>query len=352
MTDVEELAGRVLAVGIAGVQLDDATTRALAALRPGAVVLFRRNVEDPRQLRALVAALHRLPSRPLVAIDHEGGRVTRLGPPFTAFPAAAELGRAGAEAAHAIGAAIGRELASVGIDIDFAPVLDIASAAGPSFIGDRAFATDPADVAALALAFADGLLASGVLPCGKHFPGHGATTTDSHLDRPMVRQTRAQLLARELIPFGAAIRAGWPMLLSAHVLYPSLDGERVATLSPAIATTVLRRDLGFRGVLWSDDLTMRAVSAELSAPEAAVAALAAGVDGVLVCHDLDEAHRAAERLCAAVGSGALPARRLHEAAERIAAIPASRQVRRLALPCGAHAELAERVRVMATVQRA
>jgi beta-N-acetylhexosaminidase len=349
--DIADAAGRVIAVGIPGPALDATTTEALEAIGPGAVVLFRRNVETPEQLDALVDALHRLPSRPLVAIDHEGGSVSRFGPPFTAFPTAAELGRAGVDSARAVGEAIGRELASVGIDVDFAPVLDV-GAGDAAFIGDRAFSSDARRVAELGLAFAAGLTAAGVLPCGKHFPGHGATATDSHHERPVVMRSRAEILERELVPFRAAVDAHVPMLLSGHVVYPALDPERIATLSPVIATTLLRHEIGFRGVLWSDDLSMRAVSDHLPIPDAAVAAIAAGVDGVLNVHDLEPGRRAKEQLLAAVESKALPAQRLREAADRIAAVSARRAAAPLALPCDAHAELAERVRVMAATQRA
>ena len=352
MKELRDLGGRVIAAGIPGPALDAASRRALAELRPGAVILFRRNVKSPAQMRALTAALHRLPSRPLVAIDHEGGRVTRLSPPFTAFPAAADVGRAGVAAARAVGKAIGRELASVGIDINFAPVLDIGS--DTSVMGDRAFAADPAAVAELAVAFAAGLLAGGVLPCGKHFPGHGATATDSHHERPVVTASRDTILARELVPFRAAAHAELPMLMTSHILYPALDPARIATLSPAIAHTLLRRELGFAGVLWSDDLTMRAASDERTPAEAAVTALAAGVDGVLVCHDLQEAQQAADAIARAVGDGELLPTRLREAAARIAAVTARRRrrIRRLELPAPAHVELAERVRVMAATRRA
>jgi beta-N-acetylhexosaminidase len=165
-------------------------------------------------------------------------------------------------------------------------------------------------------------------------------------------RSRAEILERELVPFRAAVDAHVPMLLSGHVVYPALDPERVATLSPVIATTLLRHEIGFRGVLWSDDLSMRAVSDHLPIPDAAVAAIAAGVDGVLIVHDLELARRAKEQLLAAVESGALPAQRLREAAQRIAAVPARRAAAPLELPCDAHAALAERVRVMAAAQRA
>ena len=350
MRDIADAAGRVIAVGIPGPALDAATAEAIEAIGPGAIVLFRRNVETPEQLGALVDALHGLPSRPLVAIDHEGGRVTRLGPPFTAFPTAAEIGRAGVDSAHAVGEAIGRELASAGIDVDFAPVLDV-GADDAAFIGDRAYSSDARRVAELGLAFAAGLTAAGVLPCGKHFPGHGATATDSHHERPVVMRSRAEILERELVPFRAAA-AHVPMLMTGHVVYPALDPERIATLSPVIATTLLRHDVGFRGVLWSDDLSMRAVSDYLTLPDAAVAAIAAGVDGVLIVHDLELGRRAKQQLLAAVERGTLPAQRLREAVKRIASVPARRTAAPLELPCDAHAELAERVRVMAATQRA
>jgi beta-N-acetylhexosaminidase len=346
--------GRLIAAGIPGPTLDAAARRTLERVHPGVVVLFRRNVVDPEQLRALVADLHQLAAPPLVAIDHEGGRVTRLAAPFTAFPSAAEIGRAGVAAARAVGEAVGRELASVGIDVDFAPVLDVGDAAGASILGSRAFGSDPAVVAETGAAFAAGLLAAGVLPCGKQFPGHGATSDDSHLTRPVVTRSRAELAAVDLVPFRAAIGVGVPMLMTAHVLYPALDAHRIATLSPAIVGDLLRRDLRFDGVLWSDDLLMQSVASELPPADAAVAAIAAGVDGVLICHDLTEARLAAERLQAAVGSSALPAARMRQALDRMAALHARRPARPapLALPAAAHVALADEVRRVAAAQRA
>jgi beta-N-acetylhexosaminidase len=347
--DTGEMAGRVLAVGFDGTTLEPETRRALERLRPGVVILFGRNVVEREQLAALIAALHGLPSWPLVAIDHEGGRVSRLGPPFTAFPTAAEIGRAGAAAARAVGEAIGRELASLGIDIDFAPVLDVGDAAGTSVIGDRAFGSEPGHVAELGVAFAAGLHAGGVLACGKHFPGHGGTASDSHETLPVITRSRAELDAIDLPPFRAAIAAGLPMLMTSHVLYPALDPERLATASPRIAGGLLRGELGFRGVLWSDDLTMRAITRRRRPADGAVEALAAGLDGVLICHDLDEAQRAAERVWRAV-----PAPRLRQAAARVAALRVPRRPADppLALPAAAHAALAEAVRAMAAARDA
>ena len=347
------LAGRVLTVGVPGAQLDGATRRALIALAPGGVVLFRRNVETVAQLRRLVAALHALPSRPRVAIDHEGGRVQRLVAPFTHFPAAADVGRAGVAAARAVGQAMGRELSAIGIDNNSAPVLDVPRAGGSDAIGERGFAAEPHRAAALAVAFLRGLQRGGVLPCGKHFPGHGAATADSHLTLPVVRRSRRALARTEMAPFRAAIAAGVPLLMTAHVRYPALDARRCATLSPAILGDLLRSALGFRGIVVSDDLAMRAISDHRDVPNAAQAALAAGVDWLLVCHDLATAQRAADRLVAAALRCTRFATRLRDAATRVAALPARSATRpALRLPVAAHAALADRIAAVAAAARA
>jgi len=346
MTTVHDaIIGRVITTGIPGPRLDAATRRALEQLAPSGVVLFDRNIEDVAQLRELTAALHALPSRPLVAIDHEGGRVTRLGPPLTQFPAAAAVGRGGPEATHAVGRAMGLELASLGIDVDYAPVLDVHSNPANPVIGDRAFSNDPA--AALAVAFMRGLQSAGLLPCGKHFPGHGDTDRDSHLELPVVRRGVAALQATELAPFRAAIAAEIPMLMTAHVLYPALDRDRAATLSPAILHGLLRDELGFRGVVVSDDLDMRAVSDHAAVPEAAVASLRAGVDWLLLCNDLEQSLRVAERVEAARVRGELDADALTASAARIARLRAAvRPGQPVTLPVPAHAALAARLRGM------
>ena len=191
----------------------------------------------------------------MVAIDHEGGRVLRLGEPFTQFPPAAVVGRTrNPDLAYRVGHAMGVELASVGIDLSFAPVLDVHSNPANPVIGDRAFGSDPALVSEMGIALMRGLHDGGVLSCGKHFPGHGDTEKDSHLELPVVRRSRAELEQTELVPFRAAIAAGVPMLMSAHVLYPALDPEHPATLSRAILTDLLRGELHFDGVVASDDL--------------------------------------------------------------------------------------------------
>jgi beta-N-acetylhexosaminidase len=342
------LAGAVLMTGIPGPRLDGATRAALETLRPSGIVLFRRNVESPDQLADLTAALHALPSHPLVAIDHEGGRVMRVGAPFTLFPPARAIARMGdPEIARAVGRAMGVELASVGIDVNFAPVLDVDSNPDNPVIGDRAFGATPVEVSAYALPFLQGLQEAGVLGCGKHFPGHGDTDRDSHVELPVVRKRRADLEATELVPFRAAIAAGVPLLMTAHVLYPALD-ERPATLSPRICRDLLRTELGFTGVLVSDDLAMQAVSGTAALPEVAVAALGAGVDWLLVCNDLALAQAAAARIADALDGGALDAAGIAASAARIRRLRPHRVAPPpVHLPITAHAALAERIRAAA-----
>ena len=282
-------------VGIPGPTLDAPTRAFLAEHPPGGVILFKRNVRSAAQLRRLVAAIHDTGAGvpPLVALDHEGGRVHRLSPPFTRFPPAFTIGARGdARLVEAVGRAMGRELRAVGIDLDFAPVLDVWSNPRNRVIGDRAFASEPARVARFGLALARGLARAGVIACGKHFPGHGASTGDSHFVLPRMRRSRRMLAATDLVPFARAIAAGLPALLTAHVVYPALDPRRPATLSPLICRDLLRRRLGFRGVLFSDDLDMNAVAARTTPARIAVQALQAGCDMLLSCQSIDTARTA------------------------------------------------------------
>ena len=219
---------------------------------------------------------------------------------------------------------MGVELASVGIDLSFAPVLDVHSNPANPVIGDRAFGSDPALVSEMGIALMRGLHDGGVLSCGKHFPGHGDTEKDSHLELPVVRRSRAELEHTELVPFRAAIAAGVPMLMSAHVLYPALDPEHPATLSRAILTDLLRGELRFDGVVASDDLHMRAIVNHGSIGDAAVASLLAGADALLVCQELQRAVEAFMAIENAVAKGALDAGLITAAAARIERLRARR----------------------------
>jgi beta-N-acetylhexosaminidase len=337
-------------VGIPGPRLDPATRRILTEHPPGGVILFRRNIRTAAQLRSLIATLRELGAgaEPLIALDHEGGRVHRLPAPFTHFPPAATVARGGVRAVEAVGQAMGRELAAVGIDLDFAPVLDVWSNPRNQVIGDRAFGTTPDVVARLGLAQARGLSRGGVVPCGKHFPGHGGTVGDSHHVLPRVRASRRALARVDLPPFARAIAAGIPALMTAHVVYDALDPRRPATLSARICRDLLRRRLGFRGVLFSDDLDMQAVAGRRTPERSAVGALAAGCDMLLACQSLDAAVRAMLGVERAVERGTLDAQavaqsllRIHGLRRRVARLRPGRAAGRLAWP--AHARLARQV---------
>jgi beta-N-acetylhexosaminidase len=344
MDETRRLAGDVIATGIPGTQLDAATRHSLEELAPSGIILFRRNFADVEQLRALVRDLHALPSSPLVCIDHEGGPVVRLAEPFTHFPAAADVAQtADPEIAYAVGLAMGRELAAVGIDVDFAPVLDVNSNPANPVIGRRAFGSDAAHATAFGVATMRGLLAAGVLPCGKHFPGHGDTDLDSHLALPRVERARAVLEATELVPFRAAIAAGIPLLMTAHVVYAALDAERPATLSPFILRDLLRNELGYAGVVVSDDLEMRAVAAHHDVADAALASLAAGVDWLLVGNDLALSLRVGERLRTALATAEIDRERVRDAARRVRSLRVPKPRERIDLPAEAHRRLRDRI---------
>jgi beta-N-acetylhexosaminidase len=351
-SDLQSAVGRLLFVGIPGPALDDDTRRVLIELAAGGVTLFRRNIGDPVAVAALCDALHALPSEPLVAIDQEGGRVLRLGEPFTRFPPAAAIGQLGdAAIAYQVGRAIGTELASIGVDLDFAPVLDVHSNPDNPIIGDRSFGPDPALVTEMALATMRGLRDAGIIPCGKHFPGHGDTAQDSHVALPVVRRSRAEMERIELPPFRAAIAAGVPMLLTAHVVYTALDADHPATLSRRIVSDVLRGELGFDGVIATDDLEMRAILDHHGIGNAAVAALRAGVDVVLICEDLARARVARDAIVDAVESGTLDGDSVTAAAARVTRLrpaAAPQQPTVCEFPNHAHRALLDRIHTATT----
>lgn len=343
-------AGQLVMAGLPGPEIDRETRDFLRTYAPGGVILFRRNAGGPARLRRFVAEVKALGSGvpPLVAIDHEGGRVHRLRRPFTHFPPARQIGRRGTRAARAVGLAMGRELAAVGIDLDFAPVLDVATNPRNAVIGDRAFSDDPTEATRLALAFSEGLLRGGVLPCGKHFPGHGGTVGDSHHVLPRDGRSRRVLERDAIAPFRTAVAAGMPALMTAHVVYPALDPDRPATLSPVIATRLLRRRLGFHGALFSDDLEMQAVAGRRQPARAAVDALGAGCDMLLVCNALTVAADVIEHLADAIARGRVPAARYAEALGRIQMLRRLRRPSRTGGPLVWPTHAALRRRVSAT----
>jgi beta-N-acetylhexosaminidase len=286
----------------------------------GGIILFRRNVESPEQV-AQVAWEARQLARDLplwVGVDQEGGRVARLRRPFTEWPPAIALGRSGrADLAARFARALATELAAVGISLDFAPVLDVLTNPRNPVIGDRALAETAEDAGRLGAAVVRELQARGIAACGKHFPGHGESSVDSHLELPVLDLSPERLRRVELVPFKEAIAAGVAGLMPGHLLVPALDADRPATISPAILQGLLREDLGFDGVVFTDDLDMKGIAGRLTRDQALVAAIGAGCDAGLLCGTDCATHAAAlEALVHAVEREELPLKRIEEALSR------------------------------------
>ena len=329
----------------------------------GGVVLFARNVEEPAQVADLAREAAELSkTAPVwVAIDQEGGRVQRVKAPLTVWPPAATIGRANdLDLTRRFGRALARELRAMGITFDFAPVLDVLTRRDNPAIGDRALSDDPALVATHGVAFIDALQKAGLPACAKHFPGHGEASVDSHEVLPVVDLPPDRFERVEWVPFRAAIEAGVDAVMSCHLLVPSLDDQRPATLSPAIIAGRLRGQLGFGGLVLTDDMDMKAISLQYEPGEAAALAVAAGCDGVLQCGgDLERVFAALEGLVRALEDDSLSATRMDEAIGRHMALKGrylSDEAKRLAPPAptlrevigsAEHALVAEQMRQFA-----
>ncbi len=320
---VRDRVGQLLMVGFEGTELSPEDVDWLREYRPGGVILFARNVADPEQTARLTNALQEHAPNPplLIAIDEEGGRVSRLPPGFTTFPAASLVAaQPSPDAAYDAAQVTASELRAVGINMNMAPVLDVNTNPANPVIGDRAYGADPRRVRTVGLAVMEGLQGHGVIPCGKHFPGHGDTMTDSHDVLPVVDADRARLDDVELAPFREAIRREIPVIMTAHVRYPALDADAPATLSRPILTDLLRNELGFHGVTLTDDMEMRAILDHESMGEASVRAVRAGADMILVCHRRDRQREAILAIERALERGELSWERLESGVERIRAL--------------------------------
>jgi beta-N-acetylhexosaminidase len=344
--------GELILFGFEGKTAPPELSARIAAGRALGVILFARNLGAPDEIAALTRALADAAPADgppiVVSLDQEGGRVQRVKAPLTVWPAMARVAAVGDLAyTEAVGRAMALEIAALGFNVDYAPVLDVHTNAANPIIGDRAFGTEPRAAAAQALAFWRGLESAGVRGCGKHFPGHGDTATDSHLELPRVDAGEERLRAVELVPFAAACEARVPMLMTAHVVYPAIDTEP-ATMSKRWLVDVARGELHFDGVIVSDDLDMKAVHERWSTREVVRRSLAAGCDAFLACRDAEVQRDAEEALDFAAHDPAL-APRLSESAARVRAFRAT--LRRFdgtsdwrALPLDEHERLAARAR--------
>jgi beta-N-acetylhexosaminidase len=300
MATLKEKVGQMFIVGVRGESLAHEEESILERYPFGGFILFHHNCSEPAQMLCLCRGLWQTGNThpPFIAIDQEGGRVHRLPKPFTHFPPAAQLGQMGdLNLAYRAAQATAEELALAGINLDFAPVLDVNSNPKNPVIGDRAFAADPQKVSALGERWIQGLRDGGIIPCGKHFPGHGDTDKDSHFALPVVDRPLTELEKVELPPFVGACRNQIESLMTAHVLYRALDPQLPATLSRKIVTGLLREKLDFDGVVFSDDMEMRAISDNYSLERAVALCVRGGIDAMLFCHDLSRAIHAFEFLC-------------------------------------------------------
>ncbi len=320
METLREKVGQMFLVGCQGEVLTHEERLLFAEYQFSGVILFKRNCAEPAQLLALCRSLWEsaLAIPPFIAIDQEGGSVHRLPAPFTHFPAAARIGEKGnIELALRLGRAVAEELKLVGINLNFAPVLDVNSNPANPIIGARAFGATPKQAIEIGSAWTQGLRDGGVIPCGKHFPGHGDTEKDSHLELPTVKKSIDELKAVELPPFAHACRDRIAALMTAHVLYPALDPNLPATLSEPIVTGLLRHQFGFDGVVFSDDMAMKAIADSYGVKLAAALAVQAGVDILLFCHGVEKAIEACEFLCDEATSDPMLHARVEDSFRRI-----------------------------------
>lgn len=316
---VRDAVGQMFVVGMGGTEPDYYIEKMIRERNVGGVLLFGNNMESEEQTKELTDALQELsmntePAIPLfVAVDHEGGEV-QSAPWVSAQPPAAEFGRrADPEEARRTSEEIGHELRRGGVNTNLAPVVDTGPGAA---IGSRSYGEDPTLVARMGVAAIEGFERAGVVSSAKHFPNHGPALEDSHVARPVVDHNRQTVLQSDLPPFRAAIEAGVPTVMVGHLVYPAIDPERPASLSPA-AIEMLRGELGFEGVVITDDLAMEGARREGTSARAAVEAVKAGAELLLISNLPEEQAAAYEAVVAAVGSGEVPRERIDASVEGI-----------------------------------
>jgi beta-N-acetylhexosaminidase len=317
---LKEKIGQMFMVGFAGAGPSKAILKLIKEFHLGGVILFSRNLQSPAQTaklsNTLQAQSQKMPL--LISIDQEGGRVSRLPKGFTIFPGGAKLAACQSPPlVYRVAEATAKELRAVGINMNLAPVLDVNTNPANPIIGDRSFGASATLVSTLGLTMIAGFQDNNVIACGKHFPGHGDTGADSHKELPRVAQGLRRLHEVELRPFLHTIQNGLASIMTAHVLYPELDPDEPATLSKRIVTGLLREGMGFKGVVITDDLEMAAISDRHGPGEAAVKAIEAGVDIVLICHDEDKQAAAMEAVAQAVKKKRISEARLDQSLLRL-----------------------------------
>ncbi|WP_299512025.1 beta-N-acetylhexosaminidase [uncultured Rummeliibacillus sp.] len=318
---LEEKIGQMILAGISGTTMDANTKKLVNQFHIGGIIFYKNNFNTPAQTIQLVNQLKtenssRIPL--FLSTDQEGGRVTRLPGGLTNFPTNEQIGKVNnREFSYKIGTLLGRELKEFGLNLDFAPVLDINSNPNNPVIGDRSFGNNLEIVSELGIQTMKGIQSQNVIPTIKHFPGHGDTSVDSHLDLPIVNKSLKELKELELIPFERAIDDGADVVMVAHILLPKLDKTNPASMSKAIMTDLLRNKLSFNGVIITDDMTMGAITEHFDIGKAAVESVKAGSDIILVGHNYDNVVKIIASLKRAVQNGEISEQRLNESADRI-----------------------------------
>lgn len=324
---LEEKIGQMLLVGIDGTVLDDQAKRMIAEDKVGGIILYKNNIQDLKGMVSLVNSMKESnsgnPAPLFMSIDQEGGKVSRMPKEYTTFPSNGKVGtRNDANTAEMMGKLLAREVISAGFNMNFAPVLDINSNPDNPVIGDRSFGSSAELVSTLGIAEMKGIESQNVVPVVKHFPGHGDTSVDSHLDLPIVKKTAAELAELEWLPFQAAIKEGTDAVMVAHILFPKLDADKPASLSSKIIGELLREDMKYQGLVITDDLTMGAILKNYDLATAAVDTVNAGSDILLIAHGYDNEKRVIESLLDHVKKGKIQETRIDESVYRILALKA------------------------------
>lgn len=322
---LEEKIGQMLLVGIDGTKLDTQAKRMIAEDKIGGIILYKDNISNLKGMVSLINDLKKSnaenPVPLFMSVDQEGGKVSRMPDEYAAIPSNGSVGAANnSSAAGTMGKLLARELLSAGFNMDFAPVLDINSNPDNPVIGDRSFGNTADLVSRLGIAEMKGIAGEGVVPVVKHFPGHGDTSVDSHLELPVVNKTAAELAKLEWQPFEAAIQENADAVMVAHILFPELDADKPASLSRAIIGELLREEMGFQGVVITDDLTMGAITEHYTLAAAAVDTVQAGSDILLVAHEYGNEQAVRKALLTSVKSGTIKESRIDESVYRILAL--------------------------------
>lgn len=322
---MENKIGQLFIIGISGTTLREDEAEFIVKNNIGGIILFDRNIESPEQLHALCASINALKEKtpeklpPFISIDMEGGRVARLKKPFTTWPPLKQLGNIDSTSlAFNFAMAMGEELSAMGINLDYAPCTDVLTNPKNEIIGDRAISTDPEQVSKIASALVRGYIKGNVIPCAKHFPGHGNTLLDSHFDLPVEDDVDLETLKnRELVPFKKVFRARLDMVMTAHILYPKVDKDNPATFSSIILKDLLRDDLKYRGLVISDDLDMKAIRNHHEVADIPIKALNAGCDILLYCNEPTSPMIAMDAIKKALANNELNTDELMESYQRV-----------------------------------